>query len=164
MLSVHILLLLQFLIVWKSPLPIFHSSIAVAKGSPYGLFMRNVIHRITEKGQLQRITSRYRVKTQECKSGLATGNPLGLKKICFPLFVALFGFLLSGLICVCEKIFWTPKLILNGQNRINNSKDKLQRDIGHLKTVLRHENALEWDWLDDTLVKIQDSQVHYNQL
>jgi hypothetical protein len=154
--------------VWKSPLPMMIASIALKKGSPYGLFMRNVIFRITEKGQLNRLTSRYthRVKPQECKTGLAKGNPLRLKKISFLFFVASFGFLLSGLTCLCERIFWTPKLIGNTswQKQVNQSKYVLNREIGHLQSVLRQANAFEWDWLDEMLVKIHDSQVQYDQL
>jgi hypothetical protein len=85
--------------VWKSLSPLFFSSIAFKKGSPYGMFMRNVIHQITEKGQLKRMTSRFmhKVNPLDCKSGLAKGKPLGLKKISFPFFVVLLGFILSGL-------------------------------------------------------------------
>jgi hypothetical protein len=75
------------------------------------------------------------LKPQECKSGLAKGNPLGLKKISFPFFLALFGFLVSGLTCVCEKVFWTPKLTLDCQKQMNHSKDVLKREIGHIKSV-----------------------------
>jgi hypothetical protein len=161
-------MLLQFLIVWKSPLPILIGSMALKKGSPYGLFMKNLMFRITEKGQLNRLTSRFahRVKPQECKTGLAKGNPLGLKKISFPFFVAFFGFLLSGLTCLCERIFWTPKIIgkTSWQIQVNQSKNVLHSEIGHLKSVLRQANAFKWDWLDEMLVKIQDSQVQYDQL
>jgi hypothetical protein len=88
----------------------FSSSIAIAKGSPYGLFMRNVILQMTEKGQLNWMNLRFKLKPHDCSSGLAKGNPLALNKISFSCFVAMFGFLLSGLTCLCERIFWTPKL------------------------------------------------------
>jgi hypothetical protein len=154
---------LQFLIVWKSPSPVWHSSFAIQKGSPYGLFMRNVIYRMTENGQINWMSSRFRqkVKPHDCKTGLAKGNTLGLKKLSFPFVVALFGLLLSGLTCMCEIFFWgTPKL--DYETQINEAKDALQNDIEHLKSVLRRaNNSMEWAWLDETLVKIQNS--HYDQ-
>jgi hypothetical protein len=163
-LSEHIFLLLQFLTVWKSPLPIFFDSIAITKGSPYGLFMANAIHQMTEKGQLNWMKSKFKYKTQDCKNGLATAKPLGLKKISFPFFVAMLGFLLSGLTCMCERIFWTPKLTMDCQTQVNHSKAALQSEIGHLKSVLSQGNAFKWDWLDEFMVKIQDSHVNYHQL
>jgi hypothetical protein len=169
MLSVCISLLLQFLIVWKSPLPMWQSSFAIAKGSPYGLFMRHLIRKMIENGEIHRLISRFEhtVNSQDCKSGLAKGNPLGFKKVSFPFVVALFGFLLSGLIYLCEIIFWTPKSTLDNRKQVNQSKDVLQREIQHLKIVLRQSNEFEWDWLDcldAILVKIQGSQVHHDQL
>jgi hypothetical protein len=89
-----------------------------------------------------------------------------LMTISFPFFVAFFGFLLSGLTCLCERIFWTPKIIgkTSWQIQVNQSKNVLHSEIGHLKSVLRQANAFKWDWLDEMLVKIQDSQVQYDQL
>jgi hypothetical protein len=61
---------------------------------------------------------------------------------------------------VCEIFLWTPKLTLDCQKEMNHSKDVLKREIEHMKSVFSQTNAFEWDWLDDTLVKIQNSQVY----
>jgi hypothetical protein len=51
---------------------------------------------------------------------------------------------------------------LDYETQINEAKDALQNDIEHLKSVLRRaNNSMEWAWLDETLVKIQNS--HYDQ-
>jgi hypothetical protein len=147
----------------------WQASFAITKGSPYRLFMRHFINKMKENGEIDRMTSRFEhsVKLQDCKSGLAKGNPLGFKKISFPFLVVLFGILLSGLTCICERIFWTPKLTLDCHNEINHSKEILKREIGHIKDVLRQANAFEWDWLDrldDILVNIKDSKVYPDQL
>jgi hypothetical protein len=86
------------------------TSFAIQKGSPYKEFMSNVILQITENGHLSWIISRVDPKTkpQDCMSGLAKGNPLGLKKISFPFFVAFLGLLLSVLTVLLEKLLWKP--------------------------------------------------------
>jgi hypothetical protein len=157
------------LLVWKTPTPNWFGSIAIRKKSPYQVFMRNVIFQITEKGQLDWIISKFlsHAKPQDCKTGLAKGNPLGLKKISFPFFVAFIGLLLSVLTGLLEKLFWKPTLTVEHQTQINHSKDVLLSAIQHLRSSLSQANAVEWDCLDgldDFLVKIQDSQVQYNQL
>jgi hypothetical protein len=155
------------LLVWKTLTPNWFGSFALQKGSPYREFMRKVIFQITEKGQLYWMTSSFDPITnpQDCKTGLTKGNPLGLRKISFPFFVAFIGLLLSVLTGLLEKLFWKPTLMVDcQQTQINHSKDVLLSDIGHLKSSLRQANAVQWDWIDEFLVKIQDSQVHYNQM
>jgi hypothetical protein len=154
------------LLVWTTPTQNWFTSVGIRKRSPYQEFMRNVIFQITEKGQLYWTISKYHPKAnpQDCKSALVKGNPLGLKKISFPFFVAFLGLLLSVLTGFLEKLLWKPTLTADGQQtQINHSKDVLRSDLQHLKSSLRQANAVQWDWLDEVLVKIQNSQVQYNQ-
>jgi hypothetical protein len=97
---------------------------AIQKGSPYREFMRNVLFQIAEKGQLYWMISSFdsKGKPQDCKTGLAKGNPLGLKKISFPFFVAFIGLMLSVLTCLLENLFWKPTVDCQ-QTQINHSKD-----------------------------------------
>jgi hypothetical protein len=125
--------------------------------------MRNIILKMSETGQLDWMISSFdsKAKPQDCKTGLAKGNPLGLKKISFPFFVAFIGLLLSVLTCLIENLFWKPTVSVDcQQTQINHSKDALLSNIEHLKSSLGQAYAIQWDCIDEFWVKIQDIRTY----
>jgi hypothetical protein len=53
--------------LWESKKPVWETSIALRRGSPYTSFMKNQIVHMTERGNLHQILTQFSLKKPNCK-------------------------------------------------------------------------------------------------
>ena len=87
--------------VWKQTFG--YKSIAVTKRSVYGIFMKQVIYEMIERGQLHQLTKKWKTRKQNCFSIVQKGKPLSLQKLITPFTLILLGFSLALIISFLEK-------------------------------------------------------------
>ena len=92
--------------VWKNTFG--YKSIAITKRSIYGIFMKQVIYEMIERGQLHQLHNKWKTRKQNCFSIFQKGKPLSLQKLITPFTLILLGFALALIISFLEKI-WPNK-------------------------------------------------------
>ena len=105
---------LQLELVWTSVSPMFSSSVAMKKNSPYFKFLRRAIMDLTENGWLDIYLKRQSQKlTDNCIiSEENVGNPLGYLKLATLFYILGLGIILSGFIFIYE-YFLNPQVQQN---------------------------------------------------
>ena len=96
------LLFFQLELVWTSIEPLFSSSVAMKKESPYFKFLRRAIMDLTENGWLDIYLKRQSQQLTDCISEENVGNPLGYLKLATLFYVLGIGIILSGFIFIYE--------------------------------------------------------------
>ena len=137
------LLFFQLELVWTSIEPLFSSSVAMKKESPYFKFLRRAIMDLTENGWLDIYLKRQSQQLTDCISEENVGNPLGYLKIATLFYVLGIGIILSGFIFIFEYCLnHSPKIVktyqTNEKEEIVNLMQSLIMSIpimhGELKT------------------------------
>ena len=83
---------------------------AHTRGLPYGIFMKQVIFDMTEKGQLHQIITKWeRLTKPDCEPLIRKGKPLSFEKLVSLFIVPIIGFLLAISILILEWVFKFPK-------------------------------------------------------
>ena len=77
----------------------------LAQGSPYRMFMNNVIKKMYENGELDKILKKWKISKPDCSPLLRTGKSVKLEKI-VPLFVLIsLGVCLAVIVMILEVVF-----------------------------------------------------------
>ena len=77
----------------------------LAQGSPYRMFMKNVIKKMYENGELDKILKKWKISKPDCSPLLRTGKSVKLEKI-VPLFVLIsLGVCLAVIVMLIEVVF-----------------------------------------------------------
>jgi hypothetical protein len=139
--------------VWIGKFPLWHISMALPKGSPYQIFMRNKIFQMTEMGQLHQMMSKFKLKPPVCKPQLVKGKPLELNKLSLPFIIAIIGLATSLFILFYEKLtYTTPKNQDYAQklkmfNSIRNDIHKKTNELKLVVLMLKKDDS----WVDEIL-------------
>ena len=108
------------------------SSIALTKGTPYFIFMKQVIFDITEKGQLQLMNNRWAINKPDCTPLRNKGKPLSIQKLFLVFTVCMIGILFTLVTLFVERWYFKPKKSINSMKvetpkiEINISWQKVQ--------------------------------------
>ena len=121
---------LQIEEVWTGSLG--YLSIAYQKNSPYGVFMKQVIKEVIERGQLSLIKNRWAAR-QNCNGNSVKKKALSLEKCVSMFTIMLCGLALAILVLVFEKIW----CIFNGDARSKNEFSKKDAMTVELKNHLQ---------------------------
>ena len=133
----------QLELVWTSINPMFSSSVAMKKKSPYFKFLRRAIMDLTENGWLDIYLKRQTQQLTDCISEENVGNPLGYLKLAALFHVLGIGIILSGFIFLYEYCLnHSPKKVktylINEKEEIVNLMQSLIKSIpilhGEMKT------------------------------
>ena len=133
----------QLELVWTSINPMFSSSVAMKKKSPYFKFLRRAIMDLTENGWLDIYLKRQTQQLTDCISEENVGNPLGYLKLATLFHVLGIGIILSGFILLYEYCLnHSPKKVktylINEKEEIVNLMQSLIKSIpilhGEMKT------------------------------
>ena len=150
----------QLELVWTSINPLFSSSVAMKKESPYFKFLRRAIMDLTENGWLDIYLKRQSQQLTDCISEENIGNPLGYLKLATLFYVLGIGIILSGFIFIYEYCLnRSPKKVktyqTNEKEEIVNLMQSLIMSIpimhGELKT--KAEKLVE-QFMNENLQKI----------
>ena len=113
--------------------------IPIAKGSPYGMFMKQIIFEIKEKGLLKKLIKNWTVPSPDCRPIHKEGKPLGLEKMISLFIISIIGIFIAIIIIIIENIFHAYKPM----NRISikeSNNMKLQRIFMKLQNNLNYED------------------------
>jgi hypothetical protein len=127
--------------VWVGNFPLNHISMAMRRNSPYKIFMRSKLLEMTDRGQLNQLLTKFKLKQPDCNPRFPRGKPLGLDKISLPFLITFFGAVCSLCIMIYEKIFWIP-INRSGNGNIQNSprfigiRNDLDKQTKELKLAL----------------------------
>ena len=80
-------------------------SIIYTKDLPYGIFMRQIVNEMTEKGQLHQLTKKWELKLPNCKPLRRKGTPLSFGKLTTLFLEISLGVLLTLILLFAEKIY-----------------------------------------------------------
>ena len=80
-------------------------SMIYTKGLPYGIFMRQIVNEMTEKGQLHQLTKKWELKPPDCEPLRRKGTPLSFGKLTTLFLEISLGVLLTLIILFAEKIY-----------------------------------------------------------
>ena len=138
--------------VWTSSSPLFSSSFALKKNSPYTKFFTQAFKDVKENGQLYRYSLKNSEISSDCSPTLERGNPLGFSKLASIFFILIFGIILSFLIFIfehCKKpeknTNFVNQEILDLENSLSNLipflKDELERDAEDLLKQARNQRC-----------------------
>ena len=105
-------------------------SIAIAKDSPYSIFMKQIIYKILENGQFHQIKQNWYRKEDlvNCNPIIKKGKPLRLEKLMSLFIIMIFGIIIALGTLIVERIFHkkpSPK-----------TEDNPKKDIMKLKALL----------------------------
>ena len=121
---------LQLELVWTSVSPMFSSSVAMKKNSPYFKFLRRAIMDLTENGWLDIYLKRQSQQlTDNCISEESVGNPLGYLKLATLFYILGLGIILSGFIFIYE-------YFLNPQQNLKINQINEKEEVGNLMQSL----------------------------
>ena len=122
--------LFQLELVWTSASPMFSSSVAMKKKSPYFKFLRRAIMDLTENGWLDIYLKRQSQQlTDNCISEESVGNPLGYLKLATLFYILGLGIILSGFIFIYE-------YFLNPQQNLKINQINEKEEVGNLMQSL----------------------------
>ena len=80
-------------------------SMIYTKGLPYGIFMRQIVNEMTEKGQLHQLTKKWELKPPDCEPLHRKGTPLSFGKLTTLFLEISLGVLLTLILLFAEKIY-----------------------------------------------------------
>ena len=80
-------------------------SMIYTKGLPYGIFMRQIVNEMTEKGQLHQLSKKWELKLPDCKPLRRQGTPLSFGKLTTLFLEISLGVLLTLILLFAEKIY-----------------------------------------------------------
>ena len=78
--------------------------IAMTKGLPYGIFMKQIIYEITERGQLHKLQKKWEVPSPQCHSVQRKGKPLSFPKLMSAFMISFLGISISLIVLLIENI------------------------------------------------------------
>ena len=79
-------------------------SIPMTRGLPYEIFMKQMIHRITEQGHLYLLRQKWELKNSDCGESHMIGNPLSWKKLISIFIIVIIGISSALIILFIEKL------------------------------------------------------------
>ena len=127
--------------VWTKNFPIWSSSIAIQKDSPYRPFLKDLVYQIIENGQLEQIKKKWLRRKTYCNSIDDSSNrkALSMQKL-----VTLFAIIFSGYIGACIIfVFETVSSYWNDDTK-NDKFDEEQKskEVNLLEKNIRIENLI----------------------
>ena len=106
------------------------TGIALTKGLPYRIFMKQIIYEIIERGQLHQLLKKWKIPQSQCNSKQSTGKPLSLEKLISAFMIVLFGMICALLLLFIEKLL-----------QIYNVKSKQMKHTNSISNITRTKKA-----------------------
>ena len=90
--------------VWEAKMGLL--GIPITKGSPYGIFMNQVIFEMNENGQLNKLLRKWAIPKPDCGPIHNEGIPISLEKIISLLIMSMIGIIFAIIIIIIENIIY----------------------------------------------------------
>ena len=121
------------------------TGIALTKGLPYRIFLKQIIYEIIERGQLHQLLKKWKIPQSQCNSKQSTGKPLSLEKLISAFMIVLFGIICALLLLFIEKLLeiYNAKSKQMKHNSISNitrtKKARLQGFVDKFQKILNSD-------------------------
>ena len=127
--------------VWEAKMGLL--GIPITKGSPYAIFMKQVIFEMNENGQLNKLLRKWAIPKPDCGPIHNEGIPISLEKIISLLIISMIGILLAIIIVITENIIcrvYKPRKHVSIKEANNT---KLQRLFMKLQNNLNEDEIFQ---------------------
>ena len=94
-------------IVWEKSA--IQSSIVMPKGSTYSIFLKDVVQKLRENGQVGTLLQKYEAKQPSCEELFKTGKALSIQKLASAFMIVVIGVCTAIIIGTIEKLLKPPK-------------------------------------------------------